>query len=507
MILILIYVFKKFIIYKNLQNTDMSKNCFIYETLNAVKQLESQKNGNFMTLSGVFGVCGVKNNNQRVYETHNYSKMVSEMQKRIKEEGGIPGELEHPQTMNITLENVSHKIDDIQIDENGVVTGTITLLNTPKGQIAQAIVEAGLPLFISSRAKGNVAKDGKVTLEELKTYDLVGSPGFSQAKLKLNENQIAESICESMYYITEKEEEEVVVEEPTEEPKQEEIKENNNIDEMELKEIMEKFAALEERIEELEQQNADLQESLNERNEQLADAVQQWVVEEYSPELQRWMTEHFGEDLKESINEGMELSELKQEILEQVSEGVQKWVIEQYSPEVQEWIIEHVCPEIQNWIVEEYSQGIEGWIAEELKPDFEALVAESIKESKKTSLDSIDETIKLLENFQHEKPVHARVTRQLNEDVQEPKYIAEMPDHIRPMWAMASQDVKEAVARKAKLCDLLTEGAIEKFWNNINFDTIVPAKKNNIQEGLEEIENTWERNMRAKIRASRIRKF
>ena len=122
-------------------------------------------------------------------------------------------------------------------------------------------------------------------------------------------------------------------------------------------------------------------------------------------------------------------------------------------------------------------------------------------------MDSIDETIKLLENFQQEKPVHARVTRQLNEDVQEPKYIAEMPDHIRPMWAMASQDVKEAVARKAKLCDLLTEGAIEKFWNNINFDTIVPAKKNNIQEGLEEIENTWERNMRAKIRASRVRKF
>ena len=82
-----------------------------------------------------------------------------------------------------------------------------------------------------------------------------------------------------------------------------------------------------------------------------------------------------------------------------------------------------------------------------------------------------------------------------------------MPDHIRPMWAMASQDVKEAVARKAKLCDLLTEGAIEKFWNNINFDTIVPAKKNNISEGLEEIENTWERNMRAKIRASRVKKF
>lgn len=476
----------------------MSKNCFIYETLNPIKELAAERKGDLMTLSGVFGVCGVKNNNQRIYETANYSKMVSEMQQRIKTEGGVPGELEHPQTMNITLENISHKIDEINIDENGVVTGTITLLNTPKGKIAQAIVEGGLPLFISSRAKGNVAKDGKVTLEELKTYDLVGSPGFSQAKLKLNENQIAESICESVYYITEKEN--IEEENNNIEENNNNIEENNNIDDMDLKEILEKLEDMENRIEELESEKKELNEKLG----AMADSVQKWIVEEYSPEVQEWITEHFGESLKEEIleeHEEFDATALKNEIYEKVADTVQKWIIESYSPEVQTWVLEHFAPEVQRWIVEEYSQGVENWISEELKPEIENQISESIKESKKTSLDSIDETIKLLENIQQEKPVHSRVTRQLNEDVNEPKYIAEMPEEIRPMWNMASQEVKESIKRKAKLYDLVSEGAIEKFWNSINFEEVKPTK--NIYEGLQEVENEWERNIRMKIRAAR----
>ena len=74
----------------------MAKRGIIYETLNEVKSMDIQKSGDgFMHLSGVFGVCGVKNNNQRVYEHSNYAKMVESMQNRIKK-APIPGELEHP---------------------------------------------------------------------------------------------------------------------------------------------------------------------------------------------------------------------------------------------------------------------------------------------------------------------------------------------------------------------------------------------------------------------------
>ena len=167
------------------------KKCMVYETLGNVSDLQvvESVNSNEVRLSGVFGVCGVRNNNKRVYNKQNYGMMVEALQKVIKAEG-CPGELEHPNSMNITLENVSHKIESIQMNEDGTITGTILLLNTPKGMIAKAIIEGGLPLYISSRGAGSIDENGNVTLSSIKTYDLVGTPGFSQAKLTLKENQV-----------------------------------------------------------------------------------------------------------------------------------------------------------------------------------------------------------------------------------------------------------------------------------------------------------------------------
>ncbi len=136
-----------------------NKRCLVYETLGKISNLkvfESNNGDGLMRLHGVFGVCGVKNQNNRIYDKENYGKMVEALQEVIKKDGGCPGELEHPNSMNITLENVSHKIEDIQMNEDGTITGTICLLNTPKGQIARAIVEGGLPLFISSRGAGTI---------------------------------------------------------------------------------------------------------------------------------------------------------------------------------------------------------------------------------------------------------------------------------------------------------------------------------------------------------------
>ena len=475
----------------------MAKKGIIYETLNEVKSMDIQKtHDGFMHLSGVFGVCGVRNNNHRVYETSNYKKMVESMQERLKK-APIPGELEHPQSMNITTENISHRIDSIKIDENGVVSGEITLLNTPKGKIAQAIVEGGLPLFISSRAQGQVDRNGNVTLEMLQTYDLVGSPGFSQAELHLNENQCYESICEGLDFIGDKEDPE--------------LNENNkDMDAEQLKQIQEQLEDLKSQVEYLSEQNNLLQEQVDEKQdidlEQLANGIQSWIVEQYSPELQNWIVEEYSQKVQDWVVENYS-EEVQKWVVEQFAPEVQNWIVEHYSPEVQNWITEEYSQEIQNWIVEEYSQGIQKWLTEHYEPELKTQITESFKkelnESKNSKFNMIDSILEMLENKQVQKPVYGRKANMINENANTPKYIAEMPAEARVKYDLASQDIKESIDRKAKLYDWSKENAIENFWESIDFNA--KPNVNNVMEGLEKITDERERAIRESIRRWRNR--
>lgn len=169
----------------------------LYETLGSLLDLQlNESTDGLMHLEGIFGVCGVKNNNNRIYDRDNYAAMIEALQDKIAAKS-LLGELEHSYTGVTSLENVSHRIDSLSIDEDGVVHGSLTLLNTPKGKIAQAIIKAGSPLFVSSKAVGKIDENGHVTLTRLFTYDVVCMPGFSEAKVTLKENETMEALNES----------------------------------------------------------------------------------------------------------------------------------------------------------------------------------------------------------------------------------------------------------------------------------------------------------------------
>ena len=140
-------------------------------------------------LEGIFGEIDKKNKNNRIYTEAEYVPQIEALQEKIKS-SKLLGELDHPAKFDISLKNVSHIIEELTYDkESKQVRGKIRLLDTDAGKQAKALVDAGVPLQISSRAAGAVESDGKVKIKQLFTYDLVADPGFANAELnRINES-------------------------------------------------------------------------------------------------------------------------------------------------------------------------------------------------------------------------------------------------------------------------------------------------------------------------------
>ena len=140
-------------------------------------------------LEGIFGEIDSKNKNNRIYTEDEYVPQIEALQNKIKS-SKLLGELDHPQQFDISLKNVSHVIEELFYDgDSKQVRGRIRLLDTDAGRQAKALVDAGVPLQISSRAAGTVESSGKVKIKQLFTYDLVADPGFENAELsRVNES-------------------------------------------------------------------------------------------------------------------------------------------------------------------------------------------------------------------------------------------------------------------------------------------------------------------------------
>jgi len=137
-----------------------------------------------VVLEGVFAEFGIENRNGRVYEEKEYLPHL-EYLKTDMANGSLLGELDHPERFEVALGNVSHRITELWYDQaNRQIKGRIEVLDTPKGVIAKSLLEAGVPLSISSRAAGTVNEDKTVQIQQIYTYDLVAKPGFESAQLK-----------------------------------------------------------------------------------------------------------------------------------------------------------------------------------------------------------------------------------------------------------------------------------------------------------------------------------
>ncbi len=142
---------------------------------------ESSQDGKNLWLSGIFMQSEIKNRNGRTYQLSEMAEAIKQTKSRIEEGNGIMGELDHPQTLTINLDRVSHVITDMWMNGNNAYGKAKIIEGTPMGQIAKSLAQAGVKLGVSSRGAGSVNESGGVTGFQFITVDIVAQPSAPSA--------------------------------------------------------------------------------------------------------------------------------------------------------------------------------------------------------------------------------------------------------------------------------------------------------------------------------------
>jgi hypothetical protein len=160
---------------------NLGQDLFILEKSGTHMTVENKKE---YVLEGIAAVFGEENNNGRIYEEAEYMPHLEYLQEKIAKKR-LLGELDHPEKFDVSLKNISHIVESLEYDKSSrQIKIRVRLVDTPAGRIAMALVDAGVPLSISSRAAGSVMENKRVKIKKIFTFDLVADPGFEKAQLE-----------------------------------------------------------------------------------------------------------------------------------------------------------------------------------------------------------------------------------------------------------------------------------------------------------------------------------
>tara|TARA_Y100000592_G_C5424072_1_gene294727 strand:+ start:660 stop:1271 length:612 start_codon:yes stop_codon:yes gene_type:complete len=163
-------------------NKKLIMDCMTFEVSPEQLNESIKENNGKLIVSGVLQRANAKNQNGRIYpreilarEAKNYSNV------QIKERRAL-GELDHPDSSVVNLNNVSHNIREVHWEGDDLL-GTVEVLSTPAGNILKELFKSGIKLGISSRGLGSVEpvneSDGTVAVQndfELIAFDFVSNP-------------------------------------------------------------------------------------------------------------------------------------------------------------------------------------------------------------------------------------------------------------------------------------------------------------------------------------------
>ena len=141
----------------------------------------SIKENKSLVVTGVLQRAEAKNQNGRVYPKEILEREIKAYMEGPIKENRAMGELDHPESSVINLQNVSHNIKKCWWDGDDVM-GDVEVLPTPAGNILKALFASGITVGISSRGMGSVKEnmsEGTVEVQddfELLCWDFVSTP-------------------------------------------------------------------------------------------------------------------------------------------------------------------------------------------------------------------------------------------------------------------------------------------------------------------------------------------
>ena len=150
---------------------------------------ESMKNNNGrLVVKGVLQRAEAKNQNGRIYPREILVREAKKYTQDFIKQRRAMGELDHPESSVVNLQNVSHNITEMHWEGKNLV-GTVEVLGTPSGNILTELFKAGIKLGISSRGMGSVTPldegEGQQVGQdfELIAFDFVSNPSTHGAFL------------------------------------------------------------------------------------------------------------------------------------------------------------------------------------------------------------------------------------------------------------------------------------------------------------------------------------
>ena len=151
-----------------------------------------------LMVSGIIQRAEAKNQNGRVYPKDILEREIKKYAEGPVKERRAMGELDHPESSVINLQNVSHNIVEVSMKGKDVY-GKVEILSTPAGNILKELFRNGITVGISSRGMGSVKEnmsEGTVEVQddfELLCFDFVSTPsthGAYMSPVGINEGTI-----------------------------------------------------------------------------------------------------------------------------------------------------------------------------------------------------------------------------------------------------------------------------------------------------------------------------